>query len=45
MRAVKRALVTGGASRLGAATAVRLRADGLTVTTLDISGPPTSPRT
>jgi 2-dehydro-3-deoxy-L-rhamnonate dehydrogenase (NAD+) len=36
---VKRALVTGGASGLGAATAVRLRADGLTVTTLDISGP------
>ena len=33
------ALVTGGASGLGAATAVRLRADGLTVTTLDISGP------
>ena len=36
---MKRALVTGGASGLGAATAVRLRADGLTVTTLDISGP------
>ena len=33
------AVVTGGASGLGAATAVRLRADGLTVTTLDISGP------
>ena len=33
------ALVTGGASGLGAATAARLRADGLTVTTLDISGP------
>ena len=33
------ALVTGGASWLGAATAARLRADGLTVTTLDISGP------
>jgi NAD(P)-dependent dehydrogenase (short-subunit alcohol dehydrogenase family) len=32
------ALVTGGASGLGAATAARLRADGLTVTTLDISG-------
>ena len=33
------ALVTGGASGLGAATAERLRAEGLTVTTLDISGP------
>jgi 3-oxoacyl-[acyl-carrier protein] reductase len=33
------ALVTGGASGLGAATAVRLRADGLAVTTLDVSGP------
>lgn len=33
------ALVTGGASGLGAASAVRLRADGLTVTTLDLSGP------
>ena len=33
------ALVTGGASGLGAATAARLRADGLTVTTLDVSGP------
>ena len=33
------ALVTGGASGLGAATAVRLRAEGLTVTTLDVSGP------
>ncbi len=32
------ALVTGGASGLGAATAARLRADGLAVTTLDISG-------
>src|ERR1700677_989635 len=32
------ALVTGGASGLGAATAVRLRAEGLTVTTLDVSG-------
>jgi 2-dehydro-3-deoxy-L-rhamnonate dehydrogenase (NAD+) len=32
-------LVTGGASGLGAATAARLRADGLTVTTLDIRGP------
>ncbi len=28
------ALVTGGASGLGAASAARLRADGLTVTTL-----------
>jgi 3-oxoacyl-[acyl-carrier protein] reductase len=32
------ALVTGGASGLGAATAARLRADGHVVTTLDISG-------
>jgi len=32
------ALVTGGASGLGAATAARLRADGLAVITLDISG-------
>jgi 3-oxoacyl-[acyl-carrier protein] reductase len=32
------ALVTGGASGLGAATADRLRADGLTVTTLDLRG-------
>jgi 3-oxoacyl-[acyl-carrier protein] reductase len=30
--------VTGGASGLGAATAERLRADGLTVTTLDLRG-------
>ena len=33
------ALVTGGASGLGAASAARLRGDGLTVTTLDRSGP------
>ncbi len=33
------ALVTGGASGLGAASAARLRADGLAVTTLDVSGP------
>jgi NAD(P)-dependent dehydrogenase (short-subunit alcohol dehydrogenase family) len=32
------ALVTGGASGIGAATAERLRADGLTVTTLDLRG-------
>ncbi|ONI86594.1 3-oxoacyl-ACP reductase [Saccharothrix sp. ALI-22-I] len=32
------ALVTGGASGLGAATAQRLRADGLKVTTLDLAG-------
>jgi len=32
------ALVTGGASGLGAATAERLRADGLTVITLDLAG-------
>ena len=33
------ALVTGGASGLGAASAARLRAEGLTVATLDVSGP------
>ena len=33
------ALVTGGASGLGAASAARLRAEGLTVTTLDVGGP------
>jgi 2-dehydro-3-deoxy-L-rhamnonate dehydrogenase (NAD+) len=33
------ALVTGGASGLGAATAARLRAEGFAVTTLDVSGP------
>ena len=33
------ALVTGGASGLGAASAAQLRAEGLTVTTLDVSGP------
>jgi len=38
MRAPRTALVTGGASGLGAAAAERLRADGLTVTTLDLSG-------
>jgi NAD(P)-dependent dehydrogenase (short-subunit alcohol dehydrogenase family) len=32
------ALVTGGASGLGAATAERLRVDGLSVTTLDLRG-------
>jgi 2-dehydro-3-deoxy-L-rhamnonate dehydrogenase (NAD+) len=32
------ALVTGGASGLGAASAARLRADGLTVITLDLAG-------
>jgi 2-dehydro-3-deoxy-L-rhamnonate dehydrogenase (NAD+) len=32
------ALVTGGASGLGAATAARLRAEGFHVTTLDVSG-------
>ncbi|GAB4003936.1 hypothetical protein GCM10029992_47460 [Glycomyces albus] len=40
------ALVTGGASGLGAAAAERLSADGLKVTTLDLAGPtsaPTSP--
>jgi len=33
------ALVTGGASGLGAASAARLRAEGLTVITLDVSSP------
>ena len=35
---MRRALVTGGASGLGAATAVRLREDGVEVVTLDIAG-------
>jgi 2-dehydro-3-deoxy-L-rhamnonate dehydrogenase (NAD+) len=38
MLMTRTALVTGGASGLGAATAARLRADGLTVTTLDLTG-------
>src|SRR5215213_7493460 len=38
MTTARTALVTGGASGLGAAAAERLRADGLTVTTLDLSG-------
>ena len=38
MTTARTALVTGGASGLGAATAVRLRAEGLTVITLDLSG-------
>ncbi len=33
------ALVTGGASGLGAAAAARLRTEGFAVTTLDVSGP------
>src|ERR1700692_44215 len=33
------ALVTGGASGLGAASGARVRAEGLTVTTLDVGGP------
>jgi 2-dehydro-3-deoxy-L-rhamnonate dehydrogenase (NAD+) len=37
MTATRTALVTGGASGLGAATAERLRAEGLEVTTLDLS--------
>ena len=39
MTGPRAALVTGGASGLGAASAIRLRADGLTVTTLDVNGP------
>jgi NAD(P)-dependent dehydrogenase (short-subunit alcohol dehydrogenase family) len=35
---MKRALVTGGARGLGAATAVRLRADGIEVVTVDRAG-------
>src|SRR4029453_637270 len=38
MTTTRTALVTGGASGLGAATAERLRADGMTVITLDLSG-------
>ncbi|ROR96876.1 3-oxoacyl-[acyl-carrier protein] reductase [Salana multivorans] len=37
MTAPRRALVTGGASGLGAAAAARLREDGLDVTTLDLA--------
>ena len=36
--ATRRAIVTGGARGLGAATAQRLRAEGITVTTLDLKG-------
>src|SRR5688572_32248722 len=38
MTTTRTALVTGGASGIGAASAERLRADGLTVTTLDLRG-------
>jgi NAD(P)-dependent dehydrogenase (short-subunit alcohol dehydrogenase family) len=38
MTTTRTALVTGGASGLGAATAERLRADGLTAITLDLVG-------
>ena len=38
MTTTRRALVTGGARGLGAATAERLRIDGLDVTTLDVRG-------
>lgn len=38
MTTTRTALVTGGARGLGAATAERLRADGLHVTTLDLAG-------
>lgn len=36
----RRAVVTGGSSGLGAASAARLRADGVEVTTLDLAGSP-----
>src|SRR4051794_8541180 len=38
MATTRTALVTGGGRGLGAATAKRLRADGLRVTTLDLTG-------
>lgn len=38
MTTTRTALVTGGAGGLGAATAERLRADGVKVTTLDLTG-------
>ena len=38
MTGTRRALVTGGASGLGAATVERLRADGLEVVALDVAG-------
>ncbi|NUT98028.1 MAG: SDR family oxidoreductase [Saccharothrix sp.] len=38
MTTARTALVTGGGSGLGAATAARLRADGVEVTTLDLAG-------
>jgi NAD(P)-dependent dehydrogenase (short-subunit alcohol dehydrogenase family) len=38
MTSTRKALVTGGASGLGAASAERLRADGVQVTTLDLRG-------
>lgn len=37
---MRRAVVTGGSSGLGAATAARLREDGVEVVTLDIAGEP-----
>lgn len=40
MAEMRRALVTGGESGLGAACVQRLRADGLEVLTLDVSGEP-----
>ena len=41
MPETRTALVTGGASGLGAAAAERLRADGLSVITLDLAARPT----
>ena len=39
----KVAIVTGGASGIGAATAARLAAEGATVVVADVAGPPGEP--